>query len=134
MGEAVLFFDPKLTRETKYIRKQNAQLFSKMRYVGAQFSAYLKNDLWKKSALHANRMARLLAAEVSGIPGITITQKVEANGVFAIIPKEIISPLQEKFFFYVWNDFTHEVRWMTSFDTTEQEIAEFGSTIRKLLS
>jgi threonine aldolase len=133
MGEVVLFFDPTLTRETKYIRKQNAQLFSKMRYVGAQFTAYFKADLWKRSATHANRMARLLAEEVSGIPGITITQKVEANGVFAIIPKEIISPLQEKFFFYVWNDFTNEVRWMTSFDTTEQEISEFGKTIRELI-
>lgn len=134
MGEAVLFFNPELTWETKYIRKQNAQLFSKMRYVGVQFTAYFKDDLWKRSALHANRMARLLAEEVSGIPGITITQKVEANGVFAIVPKEIIVPLQEKFFFYVWNDFTNEVRWMTSFDTTEQEIREFGLTIRKLLA
>ena len=134
MGEAVLFFNPELTWETKYIRKQNAQLFSKMRYVGVQFTAYFKDDLWKRSALHANRMARLLAEEVSGIPGITITQKVEANGVFAIVPKEIIVPLQEKFFFYVWNDSTNEVRWMTSFDTTEQEIREFGLTIRKLLA
>ena len=133
MGEAVLFFNPALTSETKYLRKQSMQLFSKMRFVSAQFIAYFNNGLWKRSAVHANIMAKLLEERVSGIPQIKITQKVEANGVFAIIPKEIIKPLQEKFFFYIWNDKTSEVRWMTSFDTTEEEITEFTQTIQKLI-
>jgi threonine aldolase len=132
MGEAVLFFNPDLTRETKYLRKQSMQLFSKMRFVSAQFVAYFRDDLWLRSAQHANRMAKLLERYVSEIPQVRITQKVEANGVFAVVPREIIAPLQEKFFFYIWNDKTSEVRWMTSFDTTEAEIIQFTDTIRKL--
>ncbi len=133
LGEAVLFFNPELTKNTKYIRKQSMQLYSKMRFVSAQFLAYFKNDLWKKTALHANKMARLLEKEVTGIPEIKITQPVEANGVFAIIPKKITEPLQQKFFFYMWNEKINEVRWMTSFDTTEKDIHDFVELIKKLL-
>lgn len=133
MGEAVVFLNPSLTADIKYLRKQSMQLFSKMRFVSAQFLGYFRDELWKKSAAHANRMASLLEAEVRKIPGITLTQKVEANGIFAIVPRKIIEPLQEKYFFYVWNDKTNEVRWMTSFDTTEEEIAGFTETIKALM-
>lgn len=132
MGEAVLFFNPDLARQTKYLRKQSMQLYSKMRFVGAQFAAYFENDLWKVTATHANKMARILEAEVKQIPEIKITQPVEANGIFAIVPSEIIQLLQEKFFFYIWNEQNSEVRWMTSFDTTENEIHEFAALIKKL--
>jgi threonine aldolase len=133
MGEAVLFFNPELTTFTKYLRKQSMQLYSKMRFVGAQFQAYFENDLWKKTATHANKMAKLLEAEVAKIPEIKITQPVEANGVFAEVPTEIIEPLQQKFFFYMWNEKRSEVRWMTSFDTTEEEIYEFAELIKTLI-
>lgn len=133
MGEAVLFFDPELTRNTKYIRKQSMQLYSKMRFVGAQFSAYFENDLWKETASHANKMAQLLKSEIEKISEIKITQPVVANGVFAIVPRHIIEPLQKRFFFYIWDDNRPEVRWMTSFDTTEQEIHEFVGLIKELL-
>ena len=133
MGEAVLFFNPSLTPLTKYIRKQSMQLYSKMRFVGAQFIAYFENDLWKKTASHANKMAKLLEAEVAKIPEIKLTQTVNANGVFAIVPREIIEPLQQSFFFYIWNDVTSEVRWMTSFDTKEDEIFEFTKLIKELV-
>jgi threonine aldolase len=115
MGEAVVFFNKELALNTKYYRKQSGQLFSKMRYVAAQFLAYFENDLWKSNALHANNMAKILAENVSKL-NITITQKVEANGVFAIIDDEIRDKLQKEFFFYPWDENTHEVRWMTSFD------------------
>lgn len=133
MGEAVVFFNQQLTNEVKYLRKQAMQLFSKMRFVSAQFIAYLENDLWKRNALHANRMAQMLATEIGKIPEIQITQKVESNGVFAIVPPHIIKPLQEQFFFYMWNEATHEVRWMTAFDTTENDIANFVSAIKTLI-
>ncbi len=133
MGEAVLFFNPKLTNNTKYIRKQSMQLYSKMRFVGAQFLAYFENDLWKETATHANKMAKLLESEVVKIPEIKITHSVNANGIFAIVPREIIEPLQERFFFYIWDDTKPEVRWMTSFDTTEEEIFEFAAMIKELL-
>jgi threonine aldolase len=134
MGEAVLIFNPKLAVNTRYFRKQCMQLFSKMRFMGAQFIAYFENDLWKETATHSNSMARLLATKVSEIPRIMITQPVEANGVFAKIPKKIIKPLQEHFAFYVWNEKESEVRWMTSFDTTKTEIFEFVELIKTLMT
>lgn len=134
MGEAVLFFNPELTPLTKYIRKQSMQLYSKMRFVGAQFLAYFENELWKKTAMHSNRMAQLLAEEIAKIPEVQITQPVEANGIFAVVPKNIIQPLQERFFFYIWDEKRSEVRWMTSWDTTEDEIYDFVELIKKLIN
>jgi len=134
MGEAVLFFNAELTGLTKYIRKQSMQLYSKMRFVGAQFLAYFENDLWKTTATHSNYMAKLLENEVARIPEIKIIEPVEANGIFAAIPRRLIEPLQKEFFFYIWNEQRSEVRWMCSFDTTEQEIYDFVALIRKLLN
>lgn len=133
MGEAVLFFNPDHAKYTKYIRKQSMQLFSKMRYVSAQFLAYFENDLWKANAAHSNKMALLLESEVAKIEGIQLTQKTEANGVFAIVPPEIIQPLQEKYFFYMWDELRSEVRWMCSFDTTEEDIFGFVNALKELL-
>ena len=130
-GEAVVFFDKKLGEDFKYIRKQGMHLSSKMRFISAQFEALLSEDLWRRSAVHANRMAQILASELRKIPQITITQKVEANGVFALVPKKYVAQLQKKYFFYVWNEETSEVRFMTSFDTTEQDIAEFVNLVRQ---
>ncbi|MFO7785556.1 MAG: threonine aldolase family protein [Thermodesulfobacteriota bacterium] len=133
-GEAVLFFDPALAKTFKYIRKQGMQLASKMRFMAAQFLAFFEDDLWLRSARHANRMARLLADRVSGVPGVHVSRKVEANGVFAVLPREAIPVLQSAFFFHVWDEEKPEVRWMTSFDTTEEEIEEFASLLEKTLS
>jgi threonine aldolase len=132
-GEAVVFFDERLASDFKYIRKQGMHLPSKMRFIAAQFEALLSGDLWRRSAVHANRMAQILARELAKISRITITQKVEANGVFALVPKKYITLLQRKYFFYVWNDETSEVRFMTSFDTTEQDVAEFIRLVRKIV-
>ncbi|HSB29813.1 MAG TPA: low specificity L-threonine aldolase [Pyrinomonadaceae bacterium] len=133
-GEAVVFFDQKLASDFKYIRKQGMHLPSKMRFISAQFEALLSGDLWKRSATHANRMARLLANELENIPQIKLTQPVEANGVFAVVPKKYIPALQKKYFFYVWNEETSEIRLMTSFDTTEGDIEEFVKLVRKIVS
>ncbi len=130
-GEAVVFFDQTLAKDFKYIRKQGTHLASKMRFISAQFEAHLSDHLWRKNAAHANRMARILARELAKIPRIKITQKVEANGVFAIVPKRYVAPLQKKYFFYVWNEETSEVRFMTSFDTTEDDIRDFVALVKK---
>jgi threonine aldolase len=132
-GEAIVFFNKELAENFKYIRKQGMQLASKMRYIAAQFNTFLSNDLWKKNAAHANKMARLLYSEVKDIPGIEITQKVESNGVFAIIPSEIIPILQKEYFFYIWDENKSEVRWMTSFDTSENDILQFSSRLKNLM-
>ncbi|GAA4848421.1 threonine aldolase family protein [Algivirga pacifica] len=133
MGEAIIFLNPALAENFGFIRKQSMQLLSKMRYVGAQFVAYFKNDLWKKNAAHANQMAQLLANRLREVPAVSITQKVEANGVFAILPREITPALQEVFPFYIWNEETNEARLMLSFDSTEEEVERFVDTINTLL-
>lgn len=132
-GEAVVLFNKNRTPQFKYIRKQGSHLASKMRFISAQFSALMTNDLWRKNATNANRMARLLATELAQIPGIELTQKVEANGVFAIIPKRFIPLLQAQSFFYVWNEEISEARFMTSWDTTEQDVSGFVALVRKIV-
>jgi len=133
MGEAVVFFNPTLAFEAQYIRKQSAQLCSKMRFISAQFIALLSNGLWHQNAAHANRMAQLLAQKVATVPQVQITRPVESNGVFVIVPEAIIEQLQAHFFFYVWDYQQSEVRWMTSFDTTEADIEAFIVKLKELV-
>ena len=130
-GEAVVFFDKKVATDFKYIRKQGMHLPSKMRYISAQFEALLSGDLWKRSAAHSNRMAQILGTELAKVPQIKLTQPVESNGVFAIVPPKYIPALQKKYFFYVWNEELSEVRLMASFDTTEEDIQDFIELVRK---
>lgn len=132
-GEAVLFFNKKLSENTKYFRKQSSQLCSKMRFISAQFIKFFENDLWLKNATHSNKMAKLLEEKLKDIPEITITQKVESNSVFAIVPQKYIKPLQEKYFFYMWDENKSEVRWMTSFDTQKEDIDNFVSAIKNII-
>jgi len=108
-----------------FVRKQGMQLASKMRYMSAQMEALLTDDLWRRNAQHANWMARLLEQEVKKIPRVRIVYPVEANGVFAQIPREAIKKIQERYFFYVWSEEESVVRWMCSFDTTEEDVREF---------
>lgn len=132
-GEAVVFFNKNLAKDFKYTRKQGTHLPSKMRFISAQFEALLTKDLWRQNAQHANQMAQRLVSELRKIPQITITQKVEANGVFAIVPKKYVPLLQKRYFFYVWNEETSEARFMTSFDTTEADIANFVALVKKIV-
>ncbi len=132
MGESIIVLNPKLNRDMKFIRKQGMQLASKMRFLSVQFIAYLKDDLWLQNASHANRMARLLADLVQDVPGVKIQWPVEANGVFACLPKAVIPKLQEQFFFYVWDEEKGIVRWMCSFDTEEQHVRMFANAVRSL--
>jgi len=132
-GEAIVFFRKQLAENFVYQRKQGMQLASKMRFISAQFEALLSNDLWKRNATHTNSLAKLLGSELGKIPGITITQKIDANGVFAIVPPRIIEPLQKEFPFYVWVDKTNEVRLMCSWDSTEAEVKNFISKVRSLV-
>jgi len=134
IGEAVLFFNRALSENSRFYRKQAAQLFSKMRFVGAQFVPYLRDEIWKTNATHSNKMAKLLESEIRTIKGIEITQLVEGNGVFALVPKTIIPKLQEEYFFYIWDESRGEVRWMTAFDTTEEDILNFAKLVRKLMN
>jgi threonine aldolase len=131
IGEAVVFFQSGLARDFKYIRKQGMQLGSKLRFISAQFERLLTDDLWLENAANANKMARLLGAELEKIPEISITQKVEANGVFAVFPRRIIPRVQERYLFYVWDEALPVVRLMTAFDTTEDDVMDFVAVVRE---
>jgi len=133
-GEAVVFFRPDLARDFLFWRKQSMQLASKMRFIAAQMEALLENDLWLANALHANQMARLLEKAVRQIPGIEVVYPVEANGVFARVPRSAIAKLQEQYFFYIWNEEESVVRWMCSFDTTEEDVANFAKFVAETLT
>src|SRR5579863_1143903 len=128
-GEAVVFFNAALGADFLYLRKQGMQLASKMRFIAAQFEALLTNDLWRRSAEHANRMARLLEVELRKIPQVRVVWKVEANGVFAQIPRAAIEKIKERYFFYPWIEEENIVRWMCSFDTTEEDVKDFAAAV-----
>jgi threonine aldolase len=125
MGESVIAFRPELAANLKYIRKQSAQLFSKMRYVACQFLSYLEDDLWAKNAQHANDMAQLLRNGISSIGDFEFTQPTAANVILVKMPETITSRLLENHCFYVWNEAVNEIRLVTSWDTSESDIETF---------
>lgn len=133
MGEAVISFRPEITENLPFIRKQSAQLASKLRYMSAQFLPYLENDLWLKNARHANACALRLAEALKQFPEIQFTQKIESNQLFFILPSEIVAELQKKYFFYMWNEERNEVRLVTSWDTTEEDISSFIDTLHEIM-
>jgi threonine aldolase len=117
-----------------YLRKQTLQLASKMRYLSAQFDAYLTEELWRRAASHANAMAARLRDAVAGVDGVQITQTVQANAVFARIPADAVAPLQERFPFHVWDETRGVVRWMCAWDTSEDDVDAFAAALRELLA
>lgn len=132
-GEAVCFLRPGLSESFKYIRKQGMQLASKMRFISAQYIAYFNEDLWKKCAAHSNAMAQLLSEKIREYDLVKITQPVQSNGVFAIIPENVAERVSQSYFFYPWNESASEYRLMTSWDTTEDDIDSFILLLRKEL-
>lgn len=133
LGEAVLIFNPEIAENMKYIRKQSMQLASKMRFISAQFIAYLEQNIWFTNASHANAMAQLLASLVADIPGLKLAHPVQANGVFVCVPPEVVPVLQEKYYFYIFDEVNSVARWMCSFDTTENEVREFASFVAETM-
>jgi threonine aldolase len=132
-AEAVVLFNKKLAPDFRFLRKQGMQLSSKMRYIAAQFDALLSDDLWLRNAQHSNRMAKLLERELKKNPAAKIVYKVEANGVFVQIPRPAVAKLLKRYFFYVWTEEQPVVRWMCSFDTTEDDVRQFASFVANTL-
>ena len=142
MGESCVLLNPCLwerdrsgansqTDDMKYRRKQMTQLASKMRFMAAQFECYLTTGIWKRNAEHSNRMAQLLRTEVEKVEGVKIMYPVQVNSVFAQLPREVWHRLQERYFFYDWDESQDVVRWMCSFDTTEQDIYDFIHALKE---
>jgi threonine aldolase len=132
-AEAVVLLRDEPAAGFLYLRKQAMQLGSKMRYLSAQLDALLAGDLWRRAAAHANAMARRLAAAVETLPGLEITQPVEANAVFAILDPAVTERLQREWPFYVWDERTGEVRWMTAWDTAPEDVDAFAADVRAAL-
>lgn len=132
-GEAIVFpkYHPAL-EALPFTRKQGMQLASKMRFVAAQFSALLHDDLWRRSALHANAMARRLATRLREFEGVRIAYPVDANAVFAALAPQFIAPLQSERRFYVWDEAASIVRWMAAFDTREADVDDFAAAIARI--
>ena len=130
-GEAIVFLRPELARRARFARKQAGQLASKMRFIAAQFDALLAGGLWLESARHANAMAARLAATVGPVPGVELLRPPQANSLFVRLPHDAIKPLQDWSFFWMWDEEHDVVRWMTSFETTEEDVARFGEGLRE---
>jgi threonine aldolase len=130
MGESVVILNPVLDVDMKYRRKQMTQLGSKMRFMAAQMECYLESGMWRRNAEHSNRMAQLLRTEVEKVDGVKIVYPVQVNSVFAQLPRDVWHRLQERYFFYDWDEDADVVRWMCSFDTTEQDIYDFVNALR----
>jgi threonine aldolase len=133
-GESVCFLKPGLSNDFKYIRKQGMQLASKMRFISAQYIGYFRNDLWKKCASNSNAMARMLADKLKLIPEVKITQEVQSNGVFVIMPVDIAEKMRDHYFFYPWDEKRSEWRLMASWDTKEEDIEDFITLLKRELS
>ena len=134
LAESVVVVNPERVRGVDFLRKTSMQLASKMRFLSAQYVALLTDDLWLVSARHANAMAAKLESAIRQVPGVEITRPVQANAVFAILPDEVTSRLQERFHFYIWDQVTGEVRWMCAWDTTVEDIDAFALAVTEEMS
>jgi threonine aldolase len=132
LGEAVVVLDPEAAPNVDYARKASAQLASKMRFVSAQLEVLLGTDLWLLNAEHANAMAQRLAAGLDGL--VEIPRPVQANAVFARLPRPVIDRLRETYAFYDWDESVDEVRWMTAWDTTPEDVDTFVGDVRAALA
>lgn len=131
MGESCVLLNPVLDVDMKYRRKQMTQLGSKMRFMAAQMECYIESGMWRRNAEHSNRMAQLLRSEVEKVEGVKIMYPVQVNSVFAQLPCEVWHRLQQRYFFYDWDEEQNVVRWMCSFDTTEQDIHNFVNALKE---
>jgi len=133
-GEAVVYLRPELAKRAKYVRKMVNQLPSKMRFVAAQFNALLRDDLWIRLAEGSNRTARRLYEATRDVPGVSYDAAPEVNSVFPRLPHGAIAPLQAWCFFWDWDVSRDQVRWMTSWDTTDDDVDRFADGVRAVLA
>ncbi|MFI7438936.1 threonine aldolase family protein [Nonomuraea indica] len=133
-AEAVVVLDASLVPGVPFLRRQSLQLASKMRFISAQLTALLTDDLWRRNATHANAMAARLAAGVADVPGARIVQPVESNAVFVALPPAVAAALKERFLFHYWDEAACVVRWMTAFDTTPEEVDDLLDALRKAVA
>jgi threonine aldolase len=133
-AEATVFLNPAAAVGSEYVRKQVTQLPSKMRYLAAQFNAVLDDDLWIDLAMHANSMAGELHRHTKDIDGVALGAAPEVNSLFPTLPRAAIEPLRQWCFFWDWDVSRHQVRWMTAWDTTLDDVATFADGVRHVVA
>lgn len=133
-GEAVVFCNTSLADRAKYIRKQVNQLPSKMRFVAAQFLALLDDDRWITAAAHANAMTRRLYDATRDLDGLVYEAEPVVNAVFPLLPRDVIRRLQDWSVFWDWDVPRGQVRWMTAWDTTSDDVDQFVAGVRVALA
>ena len=133
-AEAVVFLRPELAADYLYARKQGTQLASKMRFISAQLLRLFEGDLWRETAGHANGMARRLGDAVAAVPGVRIAYPLQANAVFAALPRPVIERLHERYHFYVWDEAAGIVRWMCSWQTTTGDVDALAGALREAVA
>jgi threonine aldolase len=140
MAEAIVVLKPELGRDLQILRQRAGQLFSKSRFMAAQFEAYLADDLWLETARHANAMAARLADVLHASNGVRLAWKPQANEVFAIFGREKAEQMRAAgAIFHEWGmplSFDGDVpdgqaiyRFVTSFATTAELVDAFGELI-----
>ncbi|WP_166986227.1 threonine aldolase family protein [Canibacter zhoujuaniae] len=137
-AEAVIVLNPELDHGMHYLRKQQTQLASKMRFISAQLLALYGTDLWLENAGTANSMATRLAAGLAQLteldPAFRITQKVESNAVFATMPATAREQVAADFIFYDWPGLPNEVRLMCGWDSTVEEVDQLLAALEAALT
>ncbi|HTX72901.1 MAG TPA: beta-eliminating lyase-related protein [Rectinemataceae bacterium] len=130
-GEALVVLDPGLAQRAPFLRKTHLQLDSKMRFISAQYDAYLSKGVWLRNATAANAAAQRLKQRLSSIPDVELVYPVQSNALFARIPRAAAERLRSRYFFYDWEGGL--VRWMTSFDTTAEDVERFADALGSAL-
>lgn len=123
-AESLLIFNPSLFEGSDHIHKQTLGLLSKMRYLSAQYIPFFKDDLWHALASTANQRAQEMAAVIKETPHLSLSYPTQTNQIFFTAPLSWIPLIQEKIFCYHWNQEKGEVRFITSWNTSEQDIKD----------
>jgi len=131
-GEAVVFLNPRLADRSLNLRKQATQLHSKMRFISAQYTALLNDDLFIQLGRQANAGARRLYEQLVDLSALQLKMAPQVNSLFPTVPQPQRAQLQEWSFFWDWDAARDQVRWMTAWDVTDEDIDAFVSGIRSL--
>jgi threonine aldolase len=131
-AESLLIFNPHLQEGSDHLQKQTLQLLSKMRYLSAQYIPFFKNDLWRTLATQANQKAQEIASIIKAIPQLSLNYPVETNQIFFTAPTAWIPLIQEKIFCYPWDEAKNELRFIASWNTSEQDVKDVKSILTKI--
>ncbi len=131
-AEALLIFNPRLLNGSEYLQKQSLQLMSKMRFLSAQFLPFFKDELWRELAGNANQKAKDIGAIIESLPGFNLSYPVETNQIFLNVPRPFMAEIEAQIFCLPWNLSEHQIRFIASWNTTDEEVKKVGKILSKI--